>query len=184
MTNNNFKWLINDIDSSLILKVIYKKDNIIEEYGAFNIDDIFESRCDELEIATGNINDLTNLLTLGVVRFININDRRDVLEIPFRKLYLLYKNGNMLLEDNKNKLISFVDLDTFSVIDGSVRNDLLVFSAVIDEPSSELKEVMKISYEYGSYGMQEKMSALEKITVINHRRLVNDEKERILNNKY
>ena len=184
MTNNNFKWLINDIDSSLILKVIYKKDNVIEEYGAFNVNDVLETPCDELEISTGNINDLTNLLTLGIVRFININDKKDILEIPFRKLYLLYKNGNMLGEDNRNKLISFVDLDTFSVIDGTVRNDLLVFSALIDRPSNELEEVMRISYEYGSYGMQEKMNALEKITIINHRRIVNDEKEKTLNNKY
>ena len=184
MTNNNFKWLINDIDSSLILKVIYKKENVIEEYGAFNVNDVLETPCDELEISTGNINDLTNLLTLGVVRFVNINDRKDILEIPFRKLYLLYKNGNILGENKENKLISFVDLDTFSIIDGTVRNDLLVFSAVIDKPTNELEEVMKISYEYGSYSMQEKMNALEKVTIINHRRIISDEKERTLYNKY
>lgn len=180
MTENNFKWLINDIDNSLVLRVIYKNNDIIEEYGVFNVSDVLETPCDELEISTGNINDLTNLLTLGVVRFINISDHKDVLEIPFRKLYLLYKNGNMLGINNENKLISFQELDTFSIIDGTIRNDLLVFSAVIDKPSNELEEIMKISYEYGSYGMQEKMDALNKITIINHKRIVNDEKERIL----
>ena len=39
---------------------------------------------------------------------------------------------------------------------------------------------MKISCEYGSYGMQEKMDALNKITIINHKRIVSDEKERTL----
>ena len=180
MTENNFKWLINDIDNSLVLKVIYKNNDVIEEYGVFNVSDVLETPCDELEISTGNINDLTNLLTLGVVRFININDYKDVLEIPFRKLYLLYKNGNMLGENNENKLISFQELDTFSIIDGTIRNDLLVFSAVIDKPSIEFEEVMKISYEYGSYCMKEKMDALNKITIINHKRIVSDEKERTL----
>lgn len=178
MNNNNFKWLINDIDNSLILKVIYKKGDVVEEYGAFNIIDVLETPCDELEISSGNINDLTNLLTLGVVRFVNLSDTKDILEIPFKKLYLLYKNGNILGENMENKLISFVDLDTFSIIDGTVRNDLLVFSAVIDKPSDELDEVMKISYEYGSYDMQEKINALEKITFINHRRIINDRKGR------
>ena len=180
MTENNFKWLISDIDNSLVLKVIYKNRDVLEEYGVFNVSDVLETPCDELEISTGNINDLTNLLTLGVVRFININDYKDVLEVPFRKIYLLYKNGNILGEDNSNKLISFQELDTFSIIDGTIRNDLLVFSAVVDKPSNELEEIMKISYEYGSYGMQEKIDALNKITIINHKRIVSDEKERTL----
>ena len=180
MTENNFKWLISDIDNSLVLKVIYKNKDVLEEYGVFNVSDVLETPCDELEISTGNINDLTNLLTLGVVRFINVSDCKDILEIPFRKLYLLYKNGNMLGNNNENKLISFEELDTFSIIDGTIRNDLLVFSAIIDKPSNELEEIMKISYEYGSYGMQEKMDSLNKITIINHKRIVNDEKERTL----
>ena len=180
MTENNFKWLINDIDNSLVLKVIYKNNDVLEEYGVFNVNDVLETPCDELEISTGNINDLTNLLTLGVVSFVNINDRKDILDVPFRKLYLLYKNGNMLGKNNENKLISFGELDTFSIIDGTIRNDLLVFSAIIDKPSDELEQLMKISYEYGSYGMQEKMDALNKITIINHKRIANDENERML----
>ena len=174
----NFKWLTSDIDNSLILKVIYKNDNKYEEYGAFNISDVLETVCDELDISTGNIHDLTNLLTLGVVKFVNMSDRSDVLEIPFRKLYLLYKNANVLGDTKEEKLISFGELDTFSIIDGTVRNDLLVFSAVINEPSDDLNQVMKISYEYGNYGMQEKLEALEKITSINHKRLVREHKEK------
>lgn len=179
MTENNFKWLINDIDNSLVLRVTYKNKDVFEEYGVFNVSDVLETPCDELEISTGNINDLTNLLTLGLIRFVNVRKSKDILEIPFRKLLLLYKNGNILGLDNENKLISFKELDSFSVIEGVVRDDLLVFSAVVDKPSNELEEIMKIAYEYGNYGMQEKMDALERVTLVNHKRIVNDMKDKI-----
>ena len=59
-----------------------------------------------------------------------------------------------------------------------MRDDLLVFSGVIGDVSDDLKDVMEIAYMFGSYGMQEKFDALNKITIINHQRLVNDKKER------
>ena len=152
--------------------------------GIFNIEDVLETPCDKLEIDAGNINDLTNLLTLGIVRFINTNDRSDVLEVPFRLLWLLYRDANVLGVENDEKFISFKELDTFSVIDGTVRNDLFVFSAKINEPSVDLRKVMEIAYEYGNYGMNEKIKALEEVDDINHRRIISDEKERTLYNKY
>ncbi|MBQ2872781.1 MAG: hypothetical protein IJE89_02140 [Bacilli bacterium] len=178
--NNNFKWLTSDIDKTLILKVVYKNGDLQEEYGVFNISDVLETTGDELEVETANIDDLTKFLTLGIVRFTNVSDDSDILDIPFRNLYQLYKNANMLGEESEQKLIPFSDLDTFSVIDGTVRNDLLVFSATISEVSEDLEQVMKIAYEYNNYGMQDKFDALSKITLINHRRLISDEKERIL----
>ena len=39
-----------------------------------------------------NIDDLTNLLTVGMVRFCNITDSQDILDVPFRNLYKLYYN--------------------------------------------------------------------------------------------
>ena len=180
MANKNFKWLTRDIDNTLVLKVVYKKNDIQEDYGVFNISDVLETTGEELEVETANIDDLTKFLTMGIVRFTNVSDVSDVLDIPFRNLYLLYENANMVGDVSEQKLISFGELDTFSVIDGTIRNDLLVFSATISEVSDDLKDVMKIAYEYGNYGMQEKIEALNKITLINHRRLINDEKERVL----
>lgn len=179
MTNSNFKWLTGDIDSSLILKIIYKKNSVQEEYAIFNVYDVLEVTGDKLEVETANIDDLTNLLTIGMVRFININDKSDVLDIPFRNLYMLYEDGNMLGE-NTQKLIPFSKLDIFSVIDGTIRNDFLVFSAIINNISDDLREVMKIASEYGSYGMQEKFDALTRVNMINHRRLVDDIKNKNL----
>ena len=113
----NFKWLADDINNTLVLKVLYKKDNYKEVYGVFNVTDVLETTGDELDVVTANIDDLTNLLTLGIVRFTNVSDQSDILDIPFRKLYLLYKNANVLGEESEEKLISFSELDTFSVID-------------------------------------------------------------------
>ena len=180
MANRNFKWLTRDIDNTLVLKVVYKKNDIQEDYGVFNISDVLETTGEELDVETANIDDLTKFLTMGIVRFTNVSDVSDILDIPFRNLYLLYENANMVGTIYEEKLISFGELDTFSVIDGTIRNDLLVFSATISETTDDLKEVMKIAYEYSRYGMQEKLEALNRITMINHRRLINDEKERVL----
>lgn len=181
MTNkNNFMWLEDDIRNTLVLKVIHKNDNVDEFYGVFDVLDVLETTGDELSVETANIDDLTNLLVLGMVRFVNVDDSSDILDIPFRKIYLLYKYGNVLGENNENKLISFDELDTFSIIDGTVNNDFCVLSAVVNKLSDDLNEVMKIAYEFGDYGMQEKFDALSKITLINHRRIISDEKERVL----
>lgn len=193
MNEKNFKWLMNDIDNTLVLKVVYMKNGIQEEYCVLNVIEVLETFCDKLDIAVGNINDLTNLLTLGVVRFANIVDSSDVIEIPFNKMYLLYHNGWRLPNveipfsdiDNKvnkfeitdykeGKLISFNDLGIFSVIDGIVRNDLFLFPVVIDNVSNDLISVMEIAYKYNQYDMQEKFDALKKVDEINRRRLIRD----------
>lgn len=176
----NFKWLTNDIDNSLVLKVVYNKDYNHEEYGVFNIFDVLETTGDELEVETANIDDLTSLLTLGIVRFINVSDNNDFLDIPFRNLYKLYENASVLGENSSGNVSSFKELDTFSIIDGAIRDDFSVFSALIEKPSDDLNELMEIASKYGSFGMQEKFDALTKITMINHRRLVNDEKNKSL----
>ena len=177
MTNNNFKWMTNDIDNSLVLKVIYKKDNKFEEYAIFNILDVLDVTGSKLDVENANIDDLTNLLTIGIVRFANINDTSDILDIPLRNLYGLYENGNILGE-NTQKLIPVSQLDPFSIIDGTIRNDFLVFSAIISDCSNDLNEVMNIAKDFGNYGMQNKFDALSKVNLINHRRLLLDTKNR------
>jgi hypothetical protein len=64
----------------------------------------------------------------------------------------------------------------FSVIDGEVNEECSIYSALIAPASDDLYKVMKIAYEFGNYGMQEKFDALSDITLINHRRLINDSK--------
>lgn len=176
MANKNFRWLTNDIDASLVLKVIYKKDDFNEEYAVFNVKDVLDVVGDKLDIETANIDDLTNLLTIGIVRFVNVGDINDIIDIPFRNLYKLYNNGNVLGNDT-NILISFNEIEAFSIIDDKIDKNYLIFSALISDISEDLEKVMRIASEFSSYSMQEKFDAMSEITFINHRRLLVDVKK-------
>ena len=165
--NSNFKWLASDIDNSLILKVLYNE----EDYAVFNVLDVLEVTGDKLTIETANIDDLTNLLTVGMVRFFNINDHHDILDVPFRNLYQLYYKDDVLLEEMSSKTISFNEVEAFSIIDGTIYNDYKIVSSVFSRPTEELEKVMKLAYKFSSYDMQEKFDAMSEITMINHRRL-------------
>lgn len=177
MTNNkNFKWLINDIYSSLVLKIISNQKTTIT---IFNVDSILKNTGEIQEIETANIDDLTNLLNFGIVRFVNNLNNNDIIDIPFRNLYKLYENSNTLNNNEKEKIIPFDEIDAFSVIDGIVRNDLLLSSTIINNPSEDLNEMMEIASIFATYGMQEKFDALTKITMINHRRIMSELKENL-----
>ena len=178
MANDNFKWLTYDIDSSIVLKVVRKNNDKIDDCVIFNVIDVLDVSGNSLNIMTANIDDLTNLLTIGIVRFANMGDLSDVIDIPFRNLYKLYENSNRLGEDISIGL-SFLDIDAFSVIDGSVRSDCMVYSTIINDVSSDLSRVMEIACEFGSYRMMKKFEVLSEITLINHRRLVNDKISRM-----
>ena len=178
--SNNFKWLAEDIDNTLVLKIVSKDNNGETSYGAYCVYDILEADGDKINVKTANIDDLTSLLTLGMVRFVNVGNNNDILDIPFRNIYLLYKNARILGEEIEGRLMSFKELDVFSVINGKMRNDLMIFSGVIGDISDDLKELISIAYNFGNLGMQDKFDAWNKITMINHRRIVNDKKEREL----
>lgn len=178
MTNNNFKWLTYDIDSSIVLKVIYNNNGKIDDYAIFNVIDVLDVSGDSLNILTANIEDLTNLLTIGIVRFVNVGDLSDVIDIPFRNLYKLYENSNKLGDDT-SLMLSFSDIDAFSVIDGSVRSDCMIYSTIINDVSSDLSRVMEIASEFGGYTMMRKFEVLSEVTMINHKRLVNDKINRM-----
>lgn len=174
MVNDNFKWLVTDIDSTLVLKVFSSKDTFKDNYLVFNLFDVLETTGEKLEVVTANIDDLTNLLTIGIVRFVNVANTNDVLDIPFRNLYLLYKFGNKLESTSSLMSISLNELEAFTVIDGKVNNDFLLSPILISDISDDLKKVMKIAHEFMNYGMQEKFDAMSRITLINHQRLKND----------
>lgn len=174
MTNEkNFKWLTSDIYSTLLIKIMVDNNTLL---GIFDISDVLETTGNKLEIKTANIDDLTNFLTLGIVRFVNVIDGSDIVDIPFRNLYKLYKNASVLGLSTQCCLMKVRELEGFSVLGGVIRDDLLMSSYLIDEVSADLKEIMKIAYEYCNYGMQEKFDAMSRVTVINHRRLQEDKK--------
>ena len=166
--NKNFNWLTSDIYSSLVVKVMYNDNTLL---GIFDVKGVLDITGEELKIVTANIDDLTNFLTMGIVRFVNGND---ILDIPFRNLYKLYENADILGVSKEGKMISFKEIEAFAVIDGKVINDLCLSCTLINEVMDDLKIVIKIANDFSSYGMNEKFDALTKITVVNHRRLMND----------
>ena len=168
--NNNFKWLEYDIDNTLILKVLYNE----EEYAVFNVLDVLEVTGDQLNIETANIDDLTNLLTIGMVRFYNINDKNDIIDIPLRNLYKLYYKDNVLLEEMGSTKVSFEEIEAFSIIDGTVSKNCMIISSVISKPTDDLKDVMNIAKKFLTCNMQEKFDFMSEVTLINYRRLKND----------
>lgn len=171
---DNFKWLATDINNTIILKVFNGK----KFFGVFNVVDVLDTVGDSLDVKTANIDDLTNMLTLGIVRFANICDSSDILDIPLRSMNKLYENVNVVEHCGSDRCVSFADLDMFSVIDDEVRDDFIIYPGLIAYPSEDLKKVMKIASEFGGYGMQEKLDALNDITFLNHRRIVDDKKNR------
>ena len=101
----------------------------------------------------------------------------DIIDIPLRNLIVLYRNGNVLGNTCVKKIVSFRELEAFSIIDGAITDDLEIIPALINKPSEDLYNVMRISSLYGEYGMQDKFNALSEITLINHRRLMRDNNE-------
>lgn len=176
-SNKNFMWLEEDIRDTLVLKVIYREDGKEKLYGIFEVLDVLETTGEQLDIETANIDDLTNMISYGVVRFVNVVDNSDIVDIPLRKLNILYARGNMLGDTYIKKMVSFRELDAFSIIDGAMKDDLEIVPALINKPSDDLYNVMKIASNYWEYGMQEKFDALSDINLINHRRLMRDNNE-------
>ena len=168
--NNNFKWIEFDIDNSLILKVLYN-DN---DYSVFNVLDVLDAVGDNLDIKTANIDDLTNLLTIGIVRFYDISNQQNIIDIPLRNLYKLYYNNGVLLEEMNNLTTTYKELEAFSVMDGSISEDYTVISYVIAEPTDDLIKLMKIASKFSSSGMQEKFDLMSEVTMINHKRIINN----------
>ena len=174
MANKNFMWVEEDIRDTLVLKVIYRENGKEELYGIFEVLDVLETTGEQLDIKTANIDDLTNMVNYGMVRFVNVVDDSDIIDIPLRNLIVLYRNGNVLGNTCVKKIVSFRELEAFSIIDGAITDDLEIIPALINKPSEDLENIMNVSSLYAGYGMQEKFNALSEINLINHRRLMRD----------
>lgn len=170
---NTFYWLKNDIESSLILKVYLNNDKLL---GIFEIVNVLETDGDDLNIKTANIDDLTNLISLGIVRFANIINKDDIIDIPFRKLYKLYINANILEEKQQGRKVSLEELDGFSVINQSIKENIMIYPIIYNTIPESLLKVIKVSFEFGNYGMQQKFDALSDINLLNHQRVNEDNK--------
>lgn len=170
---NNYYWLKNDISSSLILKVYSYNESVI---GTYEINEILETDGDNLDIKNANIDDLTSFISLSIVRFTNIINQDDIIDVPFRNLYKLYANANVLETIQQGRRISLKELDGFSVIDHKIKENIMIYPSIYNTVSDELLQIMKYSKEFGNYGMQQKFDTLSDINLINHKRVNEDNK--------
>ncbi len=173
----NFRWLIADIYSTLFF-ALYNKD---EMYGTYEILNIYEANMDRLKVEDANVDDLTDLLTICVVRFVNISDEADIIDIPFRKLHMLYDNANKIQSEEEVKKIDLLELEVFALIDGFIpkNDDFKVAPVVINDVSLELGKILEVSKSFGNLGMQETFDALCSIDTLNQRRMKEDRRKKI-----
>jgi len=175
--NNNFKWLVNDIYNSMILKLYYKKNNSSMMCGSFDVLDVVNTIGDELDIEFANIDDMTKLLTMGMVRFTRVDDISDIIDIPFRNLYKLCQNYNENLDGSQ--VVSLEELEAFAVFDGALINKgYYVEGCIVQELTEEIKRLIEVASGFGNLGMQEKFDALTEVNMIDYRRIQSDKKVR------
>ena len=160
----NLNWLVEDIDSSYVM-TLYEGDKTLGVYG---IMDILTNGLDELNIRFANIDDLTHFVSHAIVRFAEIKNNDNVLDIPIRNLYMLSKYANGLGESDK--LIPISVLEAFCVRNNEVLSEKITASIYkIAEDTENLEEVMNITKDFNSLGMNEKIDALEKINILNYK---------------
>jgi len=161
----DFSWLVKEIDNSIILKLA-SEDEII---GIYQVSDILNTSFDKVKVRFANANDLINFINYSFIRFKNVSDNDSFIDIPIRKIWLLFLSSNLLQEDGK-KRINLNKLDAFSIYNGeALRGNYFIYTYKINKESDELKKIMKIAFSFGYFGMQDKFDALGKINLINYR---------------
>ena len=160
----DFSWLVSEIDSSMILKLM--KDD--ESLGVYQVSDILDASLEKVKVKFANANDLINFINHSVVRFRGNNDDYSILDIPFRKIWLLYLNSNSINKNDKRK-VNLSKLDAFLVCNGDlVKDECYIYPYKVNKESDELRKVMKIAFNFGYLGMQEKFDTLAKVNLINY----------------
>ena len=162
----DFNWLVGEIDNSIILKLLKDKEVI----GVYQVNEILDIALNPVKVKFAVINDLLNFVNYTIVRFVDVNDRSNIIDIPFRKIWLLYLNGTMIGE-KVNKRIKLSKLEAKFYSDGQVLkdNDYYVYSYKVNEESEELGKVMKIAFDFRYLGMQQTSDALANLNLINYK---------------
>ena len=171
--DNGFKWIAKDVSDSIIINLFYKDNGKLKLYSTYDASMVLDVVGNEIDVEFANIDSLTNFITMGMVRFINVKDSSDIIDIPIRKLALLYDNASNMSEIlNDKKVVSINDLDAFAIVDGkNVKDNYFVEIIKIREPHDSLMAVIDSSLNYGNMGMQEKFDTLSDINNVNYRRI-------------
>ena len=161
----DFNWLVQDVDKSIVI-ALFDGD---KQVGIYQAVDILSSDNEKVEIKFANVNDLDKFLNYAVIRFYDIMNRLNVLDIPIRNLKKLYENSNILGEEGTNKKIDVREVANLTVVDGKNESDKYSIEAVcFSEVSQELKKIMDIASEYPFMDSQKKFDALASINLTNY----------------
>ena len=159
MDDNNFLWLINDINDSFRIKLFYHDKDGNKKYATYIGKEINRLDNSKIDFDDGNIEGLDSAIS-GMVRFVNEMDDKLILDIPMRNLYMLINNNN-----EYSKEISVEGLHIFSPVDIDTM-EVYYFNQVSDE----LKELMEISRDYYGTTIQDRYNYMKRFNEINNYR--------------
>ena len=161
----DFGWLVGEIDNSIILKLFKDKEVI----GIYQVNEVLDVALNPVKVKFAVVNDLLNFVNYTIVRFVDVSDNSKIIDIPFRKIWMLYLNGTSLGE-KANKRIKLSKLEANFVSSGKVlKDDYYVCSYKVNKESEELKKIMKIAFDFRYLGMQQTSDALANINLINYK---------------
>lgn len=162
----SFDWLIQEIDNSIILKLV-NTDGVI---GVYQVSDLIMGyNFDKVAVKFANANDLINFINYGAVRFRDVNYPENIIDIPIKKVWRLFLNSNLIGKGNKKKS-SLKQLNAFVVYDKeTLKDDALIYTYKVNNESDELRKVLKLAFNFDYLGMQDMFNALAKINLINYK---------------
>ena len=159
----DFSWIVSEIDNSLILKLVSGN----KEIGVYQVSEIGYD-VNSVEVKFANIEDLIKFINHSSVVFREVSDKKNIIRVPLRKLFLLFSNCNVLV-DNSKRNINVNEIDAFVVCDGEMVNGNYQIQAYkVKEESDELKDIMEVAYKYSDLGMTDKIEALERVNLVNY----------------
>ena len=162
----HFDWVVNEIDQSIILKLV-DGDKVI---GLYQVSE-FGYDLGKIDVKFAAVNDLTNLLTLSTILFRDVSEEKNTIRIPLRKALLLFSRSNKIGE-KKERSINIKDLEAFIVRDGELlKGNYQICAYQVNHESEELKELMEAAYDFGNLGMTETIEALKKVNLLNYHKM-------------
>ncbi len=158
---DNFEWLVQEIDRSLIFMLRSGK----EMLGSYYADAININGSDSVLVKFANINDLTNFINYSLVRFVNVRDKTNIIDIPVKKIYKLLD----VAKSNGTSAIALDELDSFAVLsDKVVSRGYAIIPYMTRELDEELVSVLKKISEFDKLDMNEKIDVLEDVNLISY----------------
>lgn len=168
---NNFEWLGEDIFKSLLLKVYVVVDGVTKSIN-YDYGNIFSPDMNELKVRDGNVDEITKLLTMSVVRFYPSICERGVsyIDIYLHKMFDIYDRATDMIKGKGGENIPFDNqMIAFSLMKGK-----WIASFIVDKPTEELRMVLELSKRitYNDLGLYDRHQLLMTVNDINYRRKI------------